>query len=346
MMKKLIIFLFTAILVIGGSASVVLAKGNGPNYGGNETVNTSILHTYEEMIDYLEKQESKQHDMELEVIGQTVKERDIFLVKYMTNPDNPTILYLAQQHGDEALVTEGMLDFIKHLGTGKTKGLTDDVNLLFIPMFNADGAMGDVDYPLEDYADTGDRNLTRYNANEVDLNRDHADKTQPETQALHQNVLEVYDIDYMIDLHHQGAQWVIDGDYVSGAIFPPHEDYTDPEVLKKSKQLGAVIYDRIQPKGWGLLANYAGPGSAYSEEIGVYGIASNYDISTFLFEMRGTQDNAFDFEVLGQKSNGYLIKQSYEAMDASARAVADGSIEDKDISFWDTLPVQEDIREQ
>ncbi len=36
------------------------AVGNGPNYGGNETVNTSILHTYDEMVDTLKKQEAKQ----------------------------------------------------------------------------------------------------------------------------------------------------------------------------------------------------------------------------------------------------------------------------------------------
>ena len=37
------------------AAPVAEAVGNGPNYGGNETVNTSILHTYDEMVDYLEK---------------------------------------------------------------------------------------------------------------------------------------------------------------------------------------------------------------------------------------------------------------------------------------------------
>ena len=171
------------------AAPVAEAVGNGPNYGGNETVNTSILHTYDEMVDNLKKQEAKQRDMELEVIGQSVKGRDLYLVKYIKNPENPTILFLTQQHGNEQLTTEGALEFIKHLGTGKMKGVTDGVNILIVPMLNADGAMGDVDFSLDDYVASGGRNLTRYNALGIDLNRDHVTKIQPETKALHDNVM-------------------------------------------------------------------------------------------------------------------------------------------------------------
>ena len=67
--------------------------------------------------------------LELEVIGQSVKGRDLYLAKYITDPDNPTILYLTQQHGNEQLTTEGALEFIKHLGTGKSQGVLDGVNI-------------------------------------------------------------------------------------------------------------------------------------------------------------------------------------------------------------------------
>ncbi len=222
MKKQLLTAVISGAVILGGSTfnpPVADAAGKGPEHQGNETVNTQILHSYKEMMSDLERQNKKQEHMEVEVIGQTVKGRDIPLVKYLNNPDNPTILYLAQQHGDEALTTKGMLDFIKSLGTGKMKDVLEGVNILMIPMYNADGAMADVNYELEGYAAKGPRHLTRYNANHVDLNRDHAERTQPETQALHQNVLQKYDIDYMMDLHHQGAQWVKDGKYVSGAIF-------------------------------------------------------------------------------------------------------------------------------
>ncbi|MET3576587.1 murein tripeptide amidase MpaA [Bhargavaea ullalensis] len=313
------------------------AVGNGPGYGGNETINTSILTSHSEMAAFLRKQEAKQKDMQLEVIGQSMKGRDLFLVKYMKNPDNPTILFLTQQHGNEALTTEGALDFIKSLGTGKMKGVTDNVNILIVPRLNPDGAAGDVNFSLDDYVASGDHHLTRYNANGVDLNRDHVTRIQPETKALHDNVLSAYDIDYMIDLHHQGPNSEVDGELVSGSILYPTTPNVSDDVLAGSKQLGAVVYDAISKKGWGHIGKYPG-GSA--ETISRNGIAVEYGISTILFEMRGMADHEYPSYVLGQKSNGYLIKQTVTTLESTTRAIADGSIHSKDTSFWDDLPTQ------
>ncbi|MGF9661586.1 M14 family zinc carboxypeptidase [Arthrobacter crystallopoietes] len=326
-----------ALVVTAGTAGPVAAVGEGPGYGGNETVNTSILHTYDELVAELKTQDARQERLDLEVIGQSVKGRDLYLAKYISNPDNPTILYLTQQHGNEQLTTEGALEFIKHLGTGKNQGVLDGVNILVVPMLNPDGAMGDVDFPLEDYIASGGRHLTRYNANEVDLNRDHVAKVEPETRALHDNVMRKYGIDYMIDLHHQGAQSERDGQLVSGSILHPTTPNVDPSVLEGSKKLGAVVFDAIDPTGWGHLGKYVG-GSA--ETISRNGIAVEYGISTLLFEMRGMSDHYREDYVLGQKSNGYLIKQTVTTLEATARAIADGSIADADTSFWDTLAEQ------
>ncbi len=215
--------------------------------------------------------------------------------------------------------------------------MLDGVNILVVPMLNPDGAMGDVDFSLDDYIASGGRHLTRYNANEVDLNRDHVAKVEPETRALHENVMRKYGIDYMIDLHHQGAQSERDGQLVSGSILHPTTPNVDPAVLEGSKKLGAVVFDAIDPTGWGHLGKYVG-GSA--ETISRNGIAVEYGISTLLFEMRGMSDHSREDYVLGQKSNGYLIKQTVTTLEATARAIADGSIVDADTSFWDTLAEQ------
>lgn len=325
-----------AALLAAGTSVPAFAVGEGPNYNGNETINTSILHTYDEMVAELKKQDAKQPAMELEVIGQSVKGRDLYLAKYISDPSNPTILYLTQQHGNEQLTTEGALEFVKHLGTGKTKGVLDGVNILIVPMLNPDGAMGDVDFPLDGYIASG-RNLTRANATGTDLNRDHVAKIQPETQALHNNVMRAYDIDYMIDLHHQGTQSERDGQLVSGSILYPTTPNASPEVVEGSKQLGAVVFNAIDPTGWGHLGRYVG-GSA--ETISRNGIAVEYGISTLLFEMRGMSDHSNPSAVLGQKSNGYLIKQTVTTLEATARAIADRSIETTDTSLWDTLAEQ------
>lgn len=340
-MRKILLMATMAVTMIIGTAfsslAVVSAKGNGPNYNGNESIQTSIYTTHEELGDILRKEEAKQNDMELEVFGQSVKGRDLYVVKYIKDPDNPTVLYLTQQHGNEALNTEAALKFIKQMGTGKMKRVLDGVNILIVPRLNPDGAAGDVNFSLDDYVADGDYNLTRYNANEVDLNRDHVDRNQPETKALHENVLAVHDIDYMIDFHHQGTQSERDGDLVSGSFLYPTNENVDSDVLLKSKQLGAVVFEEIQSKGWGHLAKYGG-GSAPT--ISRNGLALEYGIATLLFEVRGMADHAQDPYVLGQKSNGYLIRQSVLTMETVAKAISDNSIEAKDISFWDTLETQ------
>lgn len=340
--KKVLAFSLSGLMAFGGITAVGLpvgAVGNGPS-AGNGSIQTSILHTYESMVEYLKTQDAKQAAMELEVIGKTVKGRDIYMAKYLSNPANPTILFLTQQHGNEQLTTEGAMEFIKHLGTGKTKGVLNNVNVLIIPMLNADGAMGDVNFSLDNYLADGDRHLTRYNANQVDLNREH-DKAisamEPEVRALHENVFQKYKIDYMIDLHHQGTRSETEGELVSGSILYPTNANVKPEVLEKSKKLGAIVYNELESKGWGHIGKYVG-GS--EERIGRNGAALRYGISTLLFEMRGMSDHYIESYALGHKSNGYLIKQTIETLDATVNAIADGSIEKADTSFWDTLPEQ------
>ncbi|WP_436376712.1 M14 family zinc carboxypeptidase [Cytobacillus sp. BC1816] len=340
--KKVLSVSLSGLMALGAVTAVGMpagAVGNGPSTG-NGSIQTSILHTYDSLTEYLKTQDAKQEAMQLEVIGQTVKGRDIYMAKYISNPENPTILFLTQQHGNEQLTTEGALEFIKHLGTGKTSGVLKDVNILVIPMLNADGAMGDVNFSLDDYLADGDRHLTRYNANRVDLNREHDKETvqmEPEARALHENVFQKYNIDYMIDLHHQGTLSETEGKLVSGSILYPTNSNVKPEVLEKSKKLGSVVFNALHHTGWGHIGKYVG---GTGENIGRNGAAVRYDISTLLFEMRGMSDHNYEPYALGQKSNGYLIKQTITTLDATVKAIADGSINSADTSFWDTLPEQ------
>ncbi|MBM7094995.1 carboxypeptidase [Bacillus sp. H-16] len=314
------------------------AVGNGPNINPNQSINKDRVKTYEEMSDFLYHVTDRSDRLELEVIGQSVKERDLFLVKFGNNPDNPTIVFLTQQHGNEEMITEGALHVIKNLSgnSRQVRELEEKVNVLFVPRINPDGAEGDVNFDISDYTAGG--TSTRFNANEVDLNRDHNDRTQPETIALHENVLQKYDIDYLIDFHHQGTSPVLDDRYVSGSMLYPTNPGVSEETVIGSKQLGSVIYDAVTAKGWGHLAKY--PGGS-ENTIARNGLAYEYDFSTLLFEMRGMTDNSREEAVLGQKSNGYLIKQAVVSMEAAMEAIADGSIHDADINFWDDLPYQE-----
>lgn len=339
MKKKLMIGALSSVLVASGisyTAPGISVLADGPDYKGKETIKNERLHSYEEMANMLQHLDQKSDALSLEVFGQSVKGRDLYLAKFGHNEDNPTVLYLTQQHGNETLTTEGALQFIKQLTSNskEVNELLENVNILVVPRLNVDGAEGDVDFSLDDYV-AGTH--TRYNANGVDLNRDHVDRNQPETKALHENVLQEYMPDYMIDLHHQGAETTL-GDtdeLVSGSILYPTNEEVDPEVVEKSKQLGAVLYNTVESRGFGTLSKYIG-GSA--QTISRNGLAAEYGIATLLFEMRGMADHYREDYVLGQKSNGYLIKQAVISLEATAKAIADGSIEEVDTSFWDTLP--------
>ena len=340
-MKKKVLSMALAgtLLAAGAATGPVLAgnSANGPNYEGNETIKNERLHSYEEMVKVLEKADSQSEAMELETYGESVKGRDLYLAKFVSDEDNPTVLFLTQQHGNETLTTEGALKLIQNLTSNgkKTQEILDNVNVLIAPRLNVDGAEGDVNFSLDDYV-SGTH--TRYNANGVDLNRDHVDREQPETKAFHENVLQKYSPDYMIDLHHQGTQTTLgDSDeLVSGSILYPTTENVDDEVLQRSKQLGSVVYNAVSDKGYGLLSKYPG-GSA--ETISRNGLAVEYDVATLLFEMRGMADHEYEDYVLGQKSNGKLIQQAVTAMEATLEALADGSINDADTSFWDDLPL-------
>ncbi len=56
--------------------------------------------------------------------------------------------------------------------------------------------------------------------------------------------------------------------------------------------------------------------------------------------MRGMSDHYNPGSALGQKSNGYLKKQTVLTLEATTTAITDGSIETIDTSFWDTLSTQ------
>lgn len=323
-------------LFFGTNAIPAGAVGGGPNYEGHETIKNERLHNYSEMVKYLERVDQQSDALTLEVYGQSVKGRDLYLAKFGQNEQNPTILFLTQQHGNETLTTEAALKVIKGLSNNskEVQNILENVNVLIAPRLNVDGAEGDVNFSLDDYV-AGTH--TRYNANGVDLNRDHVDREQPETKALHENVIQKYNPDYMIDLHHQGTQTTLGNsdELVSGSILYPTNEEVNPSVREGSKQLGAVVYNAVEQRGFGTLSKYRG-GSA--QTISRNGLAVEYGISTLLLEMRGMADHYYEPYVLGQKSNGYLIKQGVIAMKASLEAIADGSIEEVDTSFWNSLP--------
>lgn len=98
------------------------------------------------------------------------------------------VLMWSQMHGNETTTTRAVLDLLHWLGKGgaDASSLLDGLQLFVIPVLNPDGADA----------------YTRFNANQIDLNRDAQQQSQPESRILRQ-VYEDFTPDYCFNLHDQ-----------------------------------------------------------------------------------------------------------------------------------------------
>ncbi len=123
---------------------------------------------------------------QLTVVGQSVLSKPIY--KYVTGSGEIKIYLWSQMHGNESTTTKGLFDFLNLLNNGSdlAQSLLETFTFCCIPMLNPDGA----------------KLYSRVNANEVDLNRDSQDLSQPESQGL-RKVFEEFQPDYCYNLHDQ-----------------------------------------------------------------------------------------------------------------------------------------------
>lgn len=125
-------------------------------------------------------------DNQLSVIGQSVQGRPIY--KYVIGTGKAKIYLWSQMHGNESTTTKALFDFLNllHSGSDLAKRFLESFTFCCLPMLNPDGA----------YL------YTRANANEIDLNRDSQDLTQPESKIL-RAVFEEFKPDFCYNLHDQ-----------------------------------------------------------------------------------------------------------------------------------------------
>lgn len=125
-------------------------------------------------------------DFEVSIAGKSVKDKPIYAVKVGTG--KLKIYMWSQMHGNEATTTKALFDFFNLLNSDSKFGtdLKKTFTFLCLPIVNPDGA--------EAY--------TRVNANEVDLNRDSVDLSQPESKLL-RALFEEFQPDFCFNLHDQ-----------------------------------------------------------------------------------------------------------------------------------------------
>lgn len=125
-------------------------------------------------------------NFKISIEGKSVQDKNIYSVQFGTGKIK--IFMWSQMHGNESTTTKGLLDFFNFLNSDDELVLKikEKYTLLCIPILNPDGA--------EAY--------TRVNANEIDINRDAFNITQPESKLLRELYLS-FNPDYCYNLHDQ-----------------------------------------------------------------------------------------------------------------------------------------------
>lgn len=103
---------------------------------------------------------------QLQTIGFSVQNKPIY--SYTIGTGETKILIWSQMHGNESTTTKAIFDFLNVLQSDFGNDFKKKFTFSIIPMLNPDGAAL----------------YTRENANQIDLNRDFIDLTQPESNVL------------------------------------------------------------------------------------------------------------------------------------------------------------------
>lgn len=121
-----------------------------------------------------------------EEIGKSAEAKSIY--SYQIGSGSIKILVWSQMHGNESTTTKALFDFFNFLNSqdNLAKVFLSRFTFYAIPILNPDGA----------------ENYTRVNSNQVDLNRDFQDLTQPESKVL-RRIYDEFQPDFCYNLHDQ-----------------------------------------------------------------------------------------------------------------------------------------------
>jgi len=158
------------------------------------------ISSYSEMMITLREIAASSGRTQLRIIGKTAAGREIPALFFPAEDEIspwprklPLVLIYCQQHGNEPAGKEAALLLMKEIAARKAVSQYH-FDLIIVPVVNPDGV----------------EIASRRNANEVDLNRDYAALTQPESQALHDLFLD-YLPEVTLDVHEYNAvvkDWV------------------------------------------------------------------------------------------------------------------------------------------
>ncbi|ARN76868.1 hypothetical protein BST97_01990 [Nonlabens spongiae] len=222
---------------------------------------------------------SKNHSWQKSVIGKSVLGKSIYGLKFGSG--NNHVLIWSQMHGNESTSTRAL---IRLLDSDFFHQFEQNLELYIIPVLNPDGC---------DF-------WTRNNANNVDLNRDAIDLSQPESKIL-RTAIDDFQPDFCLNLHDQRTIYGND----SGTL-PAQFSFLAPAGDAEKTISGARL------KAMSLINSIAGAINLESAYVGRYGDDFNINCIGDYCMSRGIPIVLFEGGHAGQDYDREEAAQLYE----------------------------------
>lgn len=187
-----------------GASEKLIAAASDPWITPSELTGLTATPTFDETIAWLKKVDDKSPLVRMEKMGVTPQARELKAViiskdKGAFAASKPVFLIQAGIHSGEIDGKDAMLMLIRDICFKGRDDLIDKVNIVFIPVFNADGHERSTEFSRPNQR--GPVNMGwRNTAQNLNLNRDFMKADAPEMQALLALVAK-YNPDFYIDLH-------------------------------------------------------------------------------------------------------------------------------------------------
>ncbi|WP_320814828.1 M14 metallopeptidase family protein [Flavobacterium sp.] len=218
---------------------------------------------------------SLKNDFKIITEGKSVQDRNVYSVQVGTG--NTKVLIWSQMHGNESTTTKGLFDFFNFLNSEDELALKikEKYTLLCIPILNPDGAFVN----------------TRVNANDIDLNRDAFDVTQPESKLLRALYIK-FNPDYCYNLHDQRTIFGTEGSKLPATMSFLAPSYNVECDFNETRFKAIKIINRINKELQSVIPN----------QIGRFDDAFNINCVGDYFTSQGTPTVLFE---AGHYANDY-----------------------------------------
>lgn len=334
--RVLVALLLVALAWPAGATADPQSRPNGPWAQEAEQLSLEGLHSYPEMVAELRRIEDAADDrMRLERVGASNEDRGVWLAS--VGSGDRSVLYLAQQHGNEPHGSEAALAVLRTLATSDSPAvqqIRSELTIHVMPRVNPDGAER---YWRQNVDPECDPDVAHcIPGRGFDVNRWHdptvPDETVPAPEAL--AVREVharFAPELVVDLHGQLSYAAEDGDLITTSLAWPVITDATPEqeaAVRYSQQAVGLIADTLDRYGHAEVSQFPlGTGSLATAR-NAYAYQGSASV---LVEQRSDA---------GQKSLGMLVRQAYVALMDVTAAVADESVHDIDPSTAEALPAR------